>query len=303
MKYLLSMLLVLICFSKSSYSQELSETDKLFATCKVWGYLKYYHPKVAAGKFDFDRKLFELLSQIENSSSKEEFSRTLTDWIITFGKIKSNPKSPNENYFDKNFNLEWTKNEQCFSPELTEIFKDIENNRHQGKKHYVSAHQTSGYAIMTNEAEDNDLNWESKEYRLLCLFRYWNFVEYFFPYKYQTDTDWDSVLMESIPEFLEAKTETEYHLAILSLVASVDDSHASFITKQTFNYFGNKFVPFNTSIINGKAIVTELLDEALCEENDIRKVRYLQQRLFQSPFAKLIAVQEVTTLNKNKQIP
>lgn len=36
---------------------------------------------------------------------------------------------------------------------------------------------------------------------------------------------------------------------------------------------------------------------------DIRKVRYLQQRLIRSPHAKLIAVQQVTTLNKGKKTP
>lgn len=36
---------------------------------------------------------------------------------------------------------------------------------------------------------------------------------------------------------------------------------------------------------------------------DIRKTRYLQQRLIRSPHAKLIAVQQVTTLNKGKSTP
>ncbi len=36
--------------------------------------------------------------------------------------------------------------------------------------------------------------------------------------------------------------------------------------------------------------------------NDIRKVRYLQQRLIRSPYAKVIAVQQVTTLIKDKNI-
>jgi hypothetical protein len=42
--------IVLLIISQTLFAQsQLTETQKLAATCKIWGYLKYYHPKVADG--------------------------------------------------------------------------------------------------------------------------------------------------------------------------------------------------------------------------------------------------------------
>lgn len=57
MKY--NFLALIIFFSQLSIGQKkLTEEQKLVATCKVWGFLKYYHPLVAAGKFNWDEQLF-----------------------------------------------------------------------------------------------------------------------------------------------------------------------------------------------------------------------------------------------------
>ena len=39
------------------------------------------------------------------------------------------------------------------------------------------------------------------EYRLLALFRYWNVINYFFPYKHLIGDSWNTVLTRYIPKF------------------------------------------------------------------------------------------------------
>lgn len=73
------------------------------------------------------------------------------------------------------------------------------------------------YATMTNP---------SSEYRLLSLFRLWNVVEYFYPYKDLLDKDWQSVLEEFIPIFEQAEGERAYNIAVARLVTRMQDSHA-----------------------------------------------------------------------------
>lgn len=40
---------------------EISETSKLASYAKIWGFLKYYHPEVAKGKFDWDKEFITQL--------------------------------------------------------------------------------------------------------------------------------------------------------------------------------------------------------------------------------------------------
>ena len=44
----------------------LTETKKIVTTCKVWGFLKYYHSNVANGNFDWDAELIEILPKLKN---------------------------------------------------------------------------------------------------------------------------------------------------------------------------------------------------------------------------------------------
>ncbi len=37
---------------------------------KKWGFLKYYHPKVAAGKFDWDLQFFAALTKVQLVKNK-----------------------------------------------------------------------------------------------------------------------------------------------------------------------------------------------------------------------------------------
>ncbi len=75
-------ILFLIVFSiQLTFAQQLTETEKLATTCKVWGFLKYYHPNVASGKFNWDEQLFAILPKVEQANTKGEFSKVLENWI------------------------------------------------------------------------------------------------------------------------------------------------------------------------------------------------------------------------------
>lgn len=245
----------------------------LFVTAKVWGFLKYYHPNVAEGKFDWDDQLFRILRKIENVDSKEDLSTTYLNWIESLGNFdrckKCNGKSKEE-YFDKNFDMTWIKNDTFFISDLSKKLEYIENNRTINNSIYIAKVGMAGNVEINNEGVYNDFHWTNRDLRLLSLFRYWNFVEYYYPYKYQTDQDWDNVLKEMIPEFLFPKTELEYHLSMLKLVVKLDDSHAGLTTPILEEFFGKKFIPVIYRIIDDKAVVTDFFNDSLANLNDLR---------------------------------
>jgi C-terminal processing protease CtpA/Prc len=251
----------------------LSETEKIAATAKVWGFLKYYHPAVADGKYNWDEQLFDILPKVENSTGRAELSQIYLAWINDLGEVKKCKKCEIEQgheFFNKNFDLSWIENERFVTPELSEKLKYIERNRHQGKKYYVSTLKATGNIKVTNEKDYEGFDWQDKRLRLLSLFRYWNIVEYFFPYKYQTDTDWDEVLSNMIPKFLHPKSEKDFHLAMLELIVSIDDSHAGFSSDITRAYFGNYWIPAGFRLIDEKAVITYFYDDSLASIDDLR---------------------------------
>ena len=65
----------------------------------------------------------------------------------------------------------------------------------------------------------------NREYRLLGLFRVWNVMHFFFPYKHLMDRSWDSVLTEFVPRFAEAEHPGDYGLTAREFVAHLEDSH------------------------------------------------------------------------------
>lgn len=274
MKKIILLITILICgnilFAKSDFTEE----HKLATTAKVWGFLKYYHPDVANGKFNWDEELFKILPEIKNSRSKEELSEIYLKWINGLGDIETCTNCELKDgveYFDKNFNLDWISDAGIFTQELSDKLKFIELNRHQGKKYYVSvARKKIGNVKITNEIEYNDFDWKNEDLRLLTLFRYWNIIEYFFPYKYQTDLNWDDVLSRMTPKFLYSKSEEDFHLAMLELVVNIDDSHADFATDLTNAFFGNYWIPAGFKLMDSTAIITRFYNKGFAELDDLK---------------------------------
>lgn len=275
MKKTIFLLIILFCGNNIFAQNELTETEKLATTAKIWGFLKYYHPEVADGKYNWDEELFKILPKVKKSNDKEQLSQIYLEWIDGLRKIKkcNNCNKNNElEYFNKNFDLNWIDNSNLLTKKLSEKLKFIETNRHQGKKYYVSvAHKNVGNIDITNEIEYKNFDWKNEDLRLLTLFRYWNIVEYFFPYKYQTDTNWNDVLDKMIPKFLHPKDETDFHLAILELIVSIDDSHGGFApTDKTNTFFGYYWIPAKFKLIDCKAIITGFYNDTLAKIDDLR---------------------------------
>jgi C-terminal processing protease CtpA/Prc len=272
-KILAAALLFILSISQlegASNVQNLTEIEKLSATAKIWGFLKYYHPAVANGSLDWDEQLLHRLEEVEKSESKKELSKFFLKWIEELGevpKVENKTEEMGQNFFTKNFDLSWIEN-GIFSQELKMKLRFIEQNRYEGEQFYVSAAEQVGSAVFINEKKYDTFTWEERNLRLLALFRYWNQVEYFFPYKYQMDKDWDRVLKDMLPLFLHPATEIEYHLTMLELVAHLDDSHAYLITPQLNKRLGFYWAPVKLQIINGKPVVIEFFDSSFAEKDD-----------------------------------
>ena len=94
----------------------------------------------------------------------------------------------------------------------------------------------------------------SEEYRLLALFRYWNVINYFFPYKHLIDKPWNTVLTEFIPRFVANTSELEYQATIAEMVTRMQDSHGSARGLQALNDHLGAFAPAVRLVSAGGAL-------------------------------------------------
>ena len=54
----------------------------------IWGFVKYYHPNVAAGNFNFDNELFRIATQILAAKTKTERDISFVKWIKNLGEFE-----------------------------------------------------------------------------------------------------------------------------------------------------------------------------------------------------------------------
>jgi carboxyl-terminal processing protease len=249
--------------------QDLSSTQKLHLTAKLWGFLKYYHPKVSEGKFNWDEQLIYIIEKLDDVKTSQELSELYINWIESLGEVPlcSNCKPLKDvEYFDKNFNLSWVNSEMLTS-DLTKKLKYIEQNRTQ-HQYYVSLDGAT--TLFSNEPTYTTSQWSDENIRLLTLFKYWNVIEYFYPYKYVIDGNWDDLLVYFIPKFKEVKTEQEYHLLINELTVSLCDTHSFFYTDLVRQFSGLNYIPGDIMILDDKAVFYKIYDDSLAKLNDLR---------------------------------
>ncbi|MBV9495757.1 MAG: hypothetical protein JOZ54_16035 [Acidobacteria bacterium] len=122
---------------------------------------------------------------------------------------------------------------------------------------------TAGMPAVPHFAPDavyREMAYPDVEYRLLAAFRLWSIIDRFYPYKALIG-DWNAVLAEFIPRFLEAKNGEEYALAVVEMDARVEDGHSgAYGHPGAMKLYGEWRVPFEVRRVENDFVITKLLD-------------------------------------------
>lgn len=241
------------------------QMTNLTVTAQFWGFLKYHHPAVANGSYNWDAELFKLLPEVIGSKSDNELSNTLEIYLdklpsIAMCKSCNNLKASSE--IKPNYGELFTGSILGLS--LEEKLKYILTNSTIKENYYITLRGSAGNPIFTNEKEYASMTSPDAGYRLLSLFRYWNMVNYFFPYRDVIGQDWNLVLKEMIPDFLAADTQSKYVICALKMFAKINDTHAYFTGSNDLmnNIRGKNTLPFRVKFIEEKLIVYDYFNDA-----------------------------------------
>lgn len=94
---------------------------------------------------------------------------------------------------------------------------------------------------------------------LAGVIRYWNELQFFYPYFEYHICDWEKELPLCLERVLDSGDFLEYKQALRLMISKTQDGHA-FLSDQAHN---SKMPLFNTYPVDGKWIVTSVLDESL----------------------------------------
>lgn len=241
-----------------------NQIENLKKLCKVWGVIKYYHPDVVSGKVNWDYELFRVMPEIVDAKNSEEANEILYQWIDKLGDVEE--KSPDGNYKNKKIalkrDLDWIKDTNYLDKDLSALLVEISNsNISKRKKSYVKFDKDSVFADFKNEDIYEDMKYDDSGYKLLSLFRYWNIIDYYYPYKDIIEENWDGVLNTFIPKFVNAKDELDYKLTISELTTKIHDSHAVVydINGALYEYWGNKYAPIEFALVKDNIVIKDIL--------------------------------------------
>jgi len=229
---------------------------------RVWGFLKYYHPKVGTGDINWDYELFRVLPNYINAKTIAKRDAVLMAWIDKLGPIKpcDNCKDISEDAFLKP-NHDWMTTN--VSEALTNKLQYILENRHQGEHYYIGMMPGVGNPEFKNENSYADMTYPDDGFRLLSVYRYWNMINYYFPYKHLMDKKWNSCLPEYIEKFIKAKNELEYEKAAIQMIGDIKDTHANLWggNDKIQEERGEFVAPVHVKFVENKLVVDDLFED------------------------------------------
>lgn len=257
--YLIWSCLLLTTVTFAQKKNSISDTD-LATICKTWGLLKYYDPIVSNGKIDADSLLIAALDQ------KLPAEKTIANWINflkTKATVKTSALVPCKDQDNRNLTTKWIQKDKNLSATQKKYFSDLVSSNQVPGGYYCQKTDFIRYNGQ-NEKEYKEKALE-ENYRLLNLFRAWNVIEYFYPYKYGISKNWDAVLNEFIPLVKNASDKLSYKKTMMAFSGAIEDTHSRIEPKNHREVFGNYGAPFTYQIAENKIVVTKPVDVEMCK--------------------------------------
>ncbi len=235
------------------------QMESLVILGRMWNFLKYHHPKVCSGELNWDHELFRVLPGVIAASDQASREAALMCLLPSVEPIPAADlvEGPGDGLMTQS-DHSWIDGAEI-GYSLAYLLEAVLQGRHQGESYYLR----DGFMPVFFEESYPDISPEDDGYRLLGLYRFWGIVEYWFPYKYATDTTWGAQLEASLPDFVNAGGEVEYRLAAMRLASSVGDGHcAIYGTSEALDgYLGSLYLPVELAFVEDSWVITGFLHE------------------------------------------
>lgn len=267
--------IALLLLTQNVFSQPLNESkiNRIAVYGKIWGFLKYYHPKAGSGKVNWDEVFVNNYHSVKNITNNIDFNRKVTRLLDSVG-ITPPGRSKALGFPDslkRNLNINWIYDTTVLSLYNSSRLAYIFENHQPFENYYITRQPRVGNPVFKNENAHADIILPNEPYRVLALMRFWNIINYYFPYLYLIDQKWDTVLNTFIPRFVNVSSDYEYFRKIQELATQINDAHGMVFSGK-YNYFARlHMVPLKFATIDDKTYIIDLLNDSLCYKAGVQK--------------------------------
>jgi hypothetical protein len=241
------------------------QVENLALLARVWGFVKYHHLRVTSAQLHWDYELFRVVPSVLAAKSRAAAIEAIDAWLSRVGEpAPCAPCAPPPAGAYLPSPIGWIHDRARLGPELSGRLERIYENRAAGGDDYYVAFQMALNPDFSTEELYPQPEYPDAGYRLLALFRFWNIMEYWFPYRNLIPGRWEDVLTSFIPRLLGARDREEYRLAMLALAARVHDGHAN-----VWNVVASRpprggcRLPVALRFVEGRYVVAAYVDSAL----------------------------------------
>lgn len=243
-------------FPKDGLSEE--HLKRLETLCLVWGFMKYNHPNIRNGEYDWNYELLRMLPFVFNSKSYESFCNKINTFIPQY-KRGINGKTINNDIIVSQIKKEWINTDKL----KKKLYKRISQMNKYGCEdstiycvgylHGDDEESNERLIYFPNETSYDNVTIKNDGYRMLALFRFWNMMYYFHPYMYQKEIAWIHNLQNYIRMFAEADNTKDFDIACTVVANALKDTHTELYGLKT-NVAGTliwneHYLPFDFKLI------------------------------------------------------
>jgi C-terminal processing protease CtpA/Prc len=237
------------------------QVENLALLGEVWGFFKYHHPAVTSGQYHWDYELFRIAPAILAANDRAAARDELRRWIERLGELKPAEPPPVKPDVHLPADRAWFESESGLGSELARSVRAVHAARSSAAaQFYVSHAPNIGNPDFGKELAYPRIRFPDSGYQLLALYRFWNVIRYWFPYRDLITEDWHAVLREFVPRIALAPTRDKVELELMALIARVHDTHANLWSSMRVRPpAGDNQLPIVVRFIEDRPTVTEVL--------------------------------------------
>lgn len=245
-------------FSIPSTGISKKHLKRLETLCLVWGFMKYYHPDIRKGEYDWNYELIRMLPFVFNDKSYDSFCKDINTFIPQC-RIDNKGKIFNNDTIVSQIKKKWINTDILKKNLYKRIYQmnqsgcEDSNIYCVGYLHGDDEEKNEKVIYFPNETSYDNITIKDDGYRILALFRFWNMMYYFHPYMFQKEEFWISNLQNYIRMFADADNVKDFDIACTVVANALKDTHTELYGLKT-NVAGTliwneHYLPFDFKLI------------------------------------------------------
>ncbi len=224
---------------------------------RVWAFLKYHHPLPCSGEVNWDHELFRVLPAVLAATTMPQREAALMGLLPSVDPLPPVELSPPpEDSIRFRGDHSWIKGSEIGNS-LAFLLNSVLEGRHTGASYYARR----GAPPLFHEEEYSLPPLPDGGYRLLSLYRFYGFFEYWYPLRRTAGVSGADLLDLNLPYFVSAGSPMDYQLAVKRMLASLADSRCEMLNEppEMTAFLGSLQLPVRPVPVEGRWVIDGFL--------------------------------------------